>query len=263
MILDPVNSIVNFPFYREVPKKSGGAIFGYIAYLGLLYSLTVLLALFIHMRPRIAETVDWLKTSVPKMTLADGKLTSEARGPVSLVHPAAEEIKIIIDTDRKTAVTPAEMTRRKAVAYLTQNTIYVLSGTKMEAYDLTKAENKEPVVIDGKFYTMIGKVMNVALYPIAFITTFFVFLVWKFAAALIYWVLALIINALSSGGQQPGTLFKISVYAQTPVVALQMLTMVLMKPIPLFRILAFILVGVYLWQAIRQQQAPPAASSAV
>lgn len=263
MILDPVNSIVNFPFYREVPKKSGGAIFGYIAYLGFLYSLTVVLALFVHMRPKLAETIDWLKDSVPKMTLANGRLTSEARGPVSLVHPSLEEIKVIIDTDRTAAVTPAEMTRRKAVAYFTSNTIYILSGTKMEAYDLTKAENKEPVVIDGKFYEMIGSVMSVILYPIAFFTTFLVFLVWKSMAALIYSILALIINALCSGGLKFGDLFKISVYAQTPIVALQMLTLVLMKPIPLFRILAFILVGVYLWQAIRQQQAPPAASPAV
>jgi len=44
-------------------------------------------------------------------------------------------------------------------------------------------------------------------------------------------------------------------------IVLQMITLLLLKPIPYFRVLAFIVVGVYLWQAIRQHTPPPVAEA--
>ncbi|MFH2204723.1 MAG: DUF1189 family protein [Elusimicrobiota bacterium] len=261
MITDPLKSVIDFAFYRDVPKKSLGATFGYIAYLGLIYSVVVVIALFVHLRPKIQEAVDWASTEVPEMTLADGKLSSSAQGLTVVRHPKAEELTVIIDTDRTTAVTPAEMHERKALAYLTQNAIYVVrggsAGARMEAYDLSKAQNEKPVSINAEFYQSLGSVLTTILYPAALLTSWLIFLLWKHAAALIYSLVALLINAGVGGRLEFSELYKLAVYAQTPVIVLQMVTLLLLKPIPYFRVLAFIVVGVYLWQAIRQHVPPP------
>ena len=67
-----------------------------------------------------------------------------------------------------------------------------------------------------------------------------------------YAVLALILNAAVKGGLEFPELCKLAVVAQTPVVLLQMAQMFLPSPIPLFGLIALIVVGVYLWQGIRQ-----------
>lgn len=261
MILDPFKSIASFSFYREVPRKSFGATAGYIAWLGVLYSMAVMAAIFVHLRPRIHEAVAWASESVPRLVLADGQLTSSLPGPIELRHPAWEGLAIVVDTGRTAAVTPAEMSERRLAAYITRDAAYVMTQNRLETYDLSKAKNEKPVVIDDEFFQLMGRMLSTALYPIAFVTTFLAFFVWKHLAALIYAVMGLLINAFQSGGLQFPELYKLSVYAQTPVVALQAAALLTMKPIPFFSLLAFGVVGVYLWQAIRQQQ-PPAAPAA-
>lgn len=263
MIADPLKSVVDFSFYRDIPKKSLGATVGYIAYLGLIYSCAVVLSLVIHFKPRVEESVEWASQNIPPMTLMDGKLTSSRRGETVVRHPSVPEMVVVIDTDRTSAVTPAEMAERKAFAFLTQNTIFVYNNERMEAYDISKAQNKEPVEIDGEFYQSIGSIMNMVLFPAAFATSWFIFFIWKHAAALIYTLLALLINAGVGGGLEFQDLYKIAVYAQTPVVVLQMVALVLLKSIPFFQLLAVIVVGVYLWQGIRQNRVKPDPEEAV
>ena len=59
MITDPLKSVVDFSFYRDIPKKSIGATVGYIAYLGLISSCAGVLSLVIHFQPRVEENLEW------------------------------------------------------------------------------------------------------------------------------------------------------------------------------------------------------------
>jgi hypothetical protein len=70
--------------------------------------------------------------------------------------------------------------------------------------------------------------------------------------------LALLINAALSAGLEYPSLYKFSVYAQTPIILLQTVALFVPLALPvLVRLLASVaIVGVYLWQAIRQHSNP-------
>ena len=76
MLREPIQSIVSFPFYRQVPQKSFAAASGYIAYLGLLFAAAVVLAIFVHLHPKIDAAADWASAALPRVVLDGGKLTS-------------------------------------------------------------------------------------------------------------------------------------------------------------------------------------------
>lgn len=254
MLGDPVKCIADFSFYKEIPKKTLRQTAGYLAYLGLIYAAAVMVALTIHLRPKIKEAVNWASETIPPMTLAEGRLKSSVPGPTTVRHPASENLGVVIDTDRAEPVTMAEMAERKVLAYLTGDKIYIVDNRAMKVYDLSKAKNENPVEIDRKFYESIGSVLTLVLYPAAFAVSWLVFFFWKHLSAGVYTLLALLINAGIGGGQEAEDLYKLSVYAQTPVVALQMAALIALKPIPLFGVLAFLVVGVYQWQGIKQLQ---------
>lgn len=255
MITDPIKSVTDFTFYHDVPKKTFGQTAAYVAYLGLIYSCVVVAALFLHFRPRINQAVDWASSSFPELTLENGELTSKTNERKLIRHPDAESLAVMIDTDRSEAVTPAEMSEQKLISYVTRDAIYVIDNNNtMKVYDLSKAQNEKPVKIDAQFFKTLGSIMSAVLYPVSFVTAFLIFFVWKHLAALVYSLVAVLINAGLGAGQEFHDLLKISIYAQTPVVILQMAGLIFLKPIPQFRILAFLVVGAYLWQAIKQLQ---------
>jgi hypothetical protein len=216
----------------------------------------MLIAVHLHLRPLIEDGVDWLATSVPVLTLADGKISCATPGPIELRPPRLPNMLLVIDTQRTTAVSPSEMTERRIQAYLTQNTAYIYnpSNRRVEAYDLATAKPPAPMVIDGPFYRRIGKLFTKTLYPATLaIAWFFLFVTGHFWA-LVYSLVALLVNAFMGARQPYSSLYKIAVYAQTPVVILQFLTLVLWKPIPYYRLLALVVVVIYLCMAIRQTQ---------
>ena len=69
-----------------------------------------------------------------------------------------------------------------------------------------------------------------------------------------YALVALLLNALLSAGLEFPALYRVSVYAQTPVIVLQAAALFLPAPIPYFGLLSLLVGGLYLWQAIRQIQ---------
>ncbi|MFA6091374.1 MAG: DUF1189 family protein [Elusimicrobiota bacterium] len=259
MILDPVRSLIDFPFYREVPKKSILACSGYIAYLSLLFSLAVVLALYARVAPMIDAAAQWASSNVPAMTLQDGKIECSIPGPLRIEHPETK-LAFIVDTARITPVTPAELADGKVIGYIAQSTLYFTNQGKMEVYDLSKAANKQPVRIDGEFYLKVAALIKKALYPIGFITTWLIFFVWKHLSALVYSLIGLALNAALSAGLEHADLYRVAVYAQTPVVVLQIVSLFLPRNIPFAFLLSTMLVTLYLWQAIRHlRPAAPAA----
>ena len=258
MITDIGRSVGDFSFYKEVPKKTVWATVAYLTLLGGFFSLAVTLAVHQNVRPRILMAAEWAAATMPTLTLAEGKLSSTAPGPMDIRHPDVPQAGLMVDTQRTEAVTPAEMSQKKLIAYLTADSVYVLTADRLEAYPLAQTKGKEQLVIDGAFYRQMAGILIKVLYPISFFTSWLTFLIWKHVAAGIYTLVGLLVNAVVDGGHEPGALYRMAVYAQTPVIVLQTAALFLPKPIPLFPVLALLVVTAYLWQAIRHAE-PPAA----
>lgn len=255
MFLDPFYSVVHFPFYREVPRKSFGKALGYLLYLGLFFSIVSTIALYVKLTPVIHDASEWAAASIPTITIADGKASSPLTTPLLLRYPREPRVAFIIDTHRTTPVTAQEMRQQEAAAYLTQASLYVAAGrNKVEQYDLTTTRNAKPVMIDANFFREAASTLPKIFYPIAWISAWLIFFVWKLIAALAYSIVALILNAIASADLAYENLLKLSLYAQTPVIALQAVALFMPQRIFGFWLIALLIVSVYLWQAIRQNQ---------
>lgn len=266
MILDPINSVTSVSFYRKVAGQTLGRTVGYLCYLAFLFTLTTLLAVKIRVMPGVHSTFEWLEKTVPELTLTNGKLTSSVPGPTVIRHPDAQEIGVVIDTSRAEPVTPALLEENKAIAFVTSTAFYLKRDTgRLEVQDFSKANAPKPVVINADFWRAAGEMVPYFLYPAAMIFTFPLFLFWKAFSTGIYMILALLINALAQGGLNPSPLLNITVYAQTLLVLLEMILLLVPAPLPLaLQTLASIgVTGTYIWLAVQAvKQDPPPAPSA-
>ncbi len=265
MLAAPLRAVGDLTFYREATSKSPQWLFGYVVYLGFVFSLLATVAMAMRVGPLIQETVAWASASIPSITFHRGKVSVQTPGPIRIEHPKAPGMAIAIDTNRTTAVTAQEMQDQKVAVFLTQSTLYLWprpDSARIEQYDLSKIVGApaEPTVLDANFYRAVGDSLPKILYPLTFFLAWLVFVVWKLAVSLIYGVLAVLINALMSAGLEFPQLWRLALVAQTPVVLLQMAQLFLPSPIPLFGLIALIVIGVYLWQGIKQNQTLPAPS---
>jgi hypothetical protein len=257
MLLDPLKSLADFQFYKDLPRKSFMATFLYLAYLGLLFTIAYTLMFSLRYGPRLDEAAEWAATNIPPLTLADGKLSSPLQEPVRIVHPKAEQLAFIIDTNRTEPVTPFEMRASTVVAFIAQSAVYYFaSKDELRVHDLSLAKSPKPIQLDAEFYRSLGAFLKKALYPATMLITWMIFMVWKHLAALVYSVIALLLNGILSAGLPYSSLYRAAVYAQTPAVVLQGIVMFLPSPVPYFGLLLLIVVTVYLWQAILQMKAP-------
>ncbi len=267
MILDPINSITSIAFYRKVAAQSLGRTVGYLFYLATLFTLVTLLAVKVRIMPQVAGVFDWLGKSVPVLTFAGGKLSSATPGPTILRHPAAQEVGVVIDTDRTEPVTPAMLEENKAIAYVTSNAFYIKRETgRIEVQDFSKAAPPKPVVVDADFWKTAGEMIPYFMYPAAVLFTFPLFLFWKVFATALYMIMALLINALAQAQLDAKPLLNITVYAQTFLVALEMILLLIPAPVPLAlqTLASFLITGTYIGLAVRSAAsaaptAPPAA----
>lgn len=261
MLLAPLRAVTDLKFYREVAAKTPGWLLGYLAYLSVLFAIAGTAALAYRVGPVLEETVEWAAASIPTLTFVNGKVASASAGPVRLQHPKVEAIVILIDTARNTPVTAQEMEKEKAVAFLTQDTLYLSpQPERLESYDLSKAKGgpNAPVVFDANFYRAVGEALPKVLYPMSLLISWLFFFCWKIGATVVYSVMAMLINAGVKGDLEYPQLAKLALVAQTPVALLQMAQMFLPSPIPFFGLIALLVVGVYVWQGIRQNAPAPA-----
>jgi hypothetical protein len=257
MILDPVNSITSINFYKKVAGQSLGRTFLYLTYLGFLFSIVFLVFLKARVWPALDATFQWLETSVPTITYSKGRLSTPTNEKVTVRHPKINEVAFTIDTGRAEPVTSQMMADEKVTAYVTSNALYVVQpGGRIEAYDFSKVPSAETKVLDARFYSELARDLRLILYPLGFLAAFMLFAVWKLTAALFYSLFALLINGLAEAGLAYKTLFILSVYAQTLVVTVQCILLLIPAQVPQFTLLAAIATSAYLWLAIKKN-APP------
>ena len=252
MILDPINAITSINFYKKVSAQRLGRTFGYLAYLGLLFSLVFTVMLRTRLWPLLEGAFHWMETDVPTITYANGRLSTPTNERLILRYPALPQIAVALDTARITPVTAQEMADAKVLAYATSNALHVMKGAgRIEAYDLSKGPGK-PFVLDAKFYQDLARGISMTLYPAGFVACFVVFCLWKALAAIFYSLIALISNGASESGWEYKPLFNISAYAQTFLVVVQAILLLVPSRIPFFPIIAVVATGTYIWLAIRK-----------
>lgn len=260
MILDPVNGITSVEFYKKVAKQTVGRSFLYLFYLAFLFAITTTVALKVRAGPLIDETFRWLEKSMPRITVLDGKLSSDTPGPVTVRHPENAEVAVTVDTARLEAVTPELMEKEKVLAYVTGGALYVRkSPGKLEVYDFSKAVAKpgdKPLVIDGTFYRKAEAVVNRVIYPFCLVLTLVVFLFWKSASTCLYSLLAVFINSAAGAKLDYKALWNITLYAQTLIIILQAIFLFMPSPLPASQAVASLLTGVYIWLAVRRNMEP-------
>ncbi len=253
MILDPINSITSINFYKKAAGQTLGRAFLYLGYLGILFSIVFLVFLKTRVWPSLEGTFQWLETNIPTVTYSKGRLATPTNEKVTVRHPKINEVAFTIDTSRSDLVTAQMLADEKVSAYVTSNALYIQQpGGKVEVYDFSKVPSTETKVFDAKFYRELSHSLRVLLYPIGFLAAFALFAVWKLAATLFYSLIALLINGVSEGGLPYTTLFKLSVYAQTLVIAVQCILLLVPAQVPQFTLLATIATTVYLWLAIKK-----------
>lgn len=255
MILDPAYSVAHFPFYRRASGLPLRRAFLYLAYLGLLFATALTAVAHRKLQPLLRESVDWAAASIPPVTISGGRASSPAPGPVTLRHPRFPRAAFVVDTNRVAPPTLRELQDLRVYAYLTRDALYLLSAPdRLDAYPLAGSKGQEPVVLDGARLRKAAAFLRALLYPALWLGAFLLFFLWKSAAALLYSLPALLLNALLETRLDYQALFKLAVYAQTPVVLLQGAMLFLPKPIPYFGVLALLIVAAYLWQALRLHQ---------
>lgn len=260
ILLEPVHATVNFPFYRQVPRKSFLATVGYIALLALVYSFAMEAWLYFKICPRIRTVSEWAATSMPRLTLRDKKLSTDRPGLSVVQLPNTSGMTVLVDTGRSAPIRPEEMERHKALGFITQGKVHLWIPERhqlIEIIDLSKAQNEEPVVLDAAFYResadrFIGWLRHPIVLILLLAFMWPVIFIWKHAAALLYSVLAILINTFMRVELEYEALYKLAVYAQTPVIVLQIVAAYLEPNIPYRLLIALLVVGVYLWQALRQ-----------
>lgn len=258
MLLEPIQSVVDFGFYREVPRRSMGRGILYILYLGLLFSGAATAAFYMKFDPALRELVDWVAANAPSLTIADGKAASDAPQPFVIRHPKAERYAVLIDTTRTDVVTAKELVDKGLIGAVTQNAVYVMpSPERLHQYYLSQAKSPKSVTIGPGFFRTVGSTIRLCLYPAVLLLGWLFFFVWKLLAALAYSIIGLLVNSTTSAGLDYEALYKIALYAQTPVVLLQATLLFLQRGVPGFPLIAWCVVGLYIWFAVRQNQASP------
>jgi hypothetical protein len=149
------------------------------------------------------------------------------------------------------------MTDEKVTAYVTSGALYIMQpGGKVEVYDFSKVPSTETKVLDAKFYQELARDLRLILYPLGFLAAFMLFAVWKLTATLFYSLFALLINGVAEAGLAYRPLFNLSVYAQTLVITVQCILLVIPAPVPQFTLLAAAATSAYLWLAIKKNASP-------
>ena len=263
ILLDPVNSITSIEFYKKAAGQTLGRTFLYLAYLGVLFSIVFTVFLKVQVWPSLQETFQWLETSVPAITFSKGRVSTPTDEKVTVRHPRISEVAVVVDTRRVEPVTAQVLTQEKATAYLTGGALYILQpGGKVEVYDFSKVPTTETRVFDAKFYRELARDLGLVLYPLGFAAAFAIFMAWKLVSTLFYSLIALVVNGVAEAGLEFKPLFILSVYAQTLVIVVQCILLLVPAQVPQFTLLSAIVTTVYLWLAIKRLAPPPPQAAA-
>jgi|CXWL01.1.fsa_nt_gi hypothetical protein len=256
MLEDLFGAVASTQAYRRFAAQKASRTALYLFFISLLFALAGTMALRLRLGPIIDETFSWLEAQAPTLTFSAGKAASASAAPLRLAHPRVPEAAVMIDTGRATPVTALEMREAKVIAYLTNDTLYLEERQgELRSYDLSKAGEGKPLVIDAKFYREAAGGLKIALVPISLVVLFSFCTAWIAMAGLMYALLGLLLSSLAGGALAFGALYQIAVHAQTAALLLRIAMAFLPFVVPLSGLLTIAVTTAYLWMGVRANAA--------
>ena len=266
MFNDLIASLTSPSSYRRFAGERPVRTAAYTAFLSLIFVAALAVAIKIRLAPLFDQTFDWLKTSMPAVTFAAGKVTSSAAIPTRVEHPRFKEVAVMIDTSRTDPVTPAQMKEAKTLAYLTSNAFYLERNDRIEIFDLAKSSSERAVTVDAKTYAEMERAFNWIFYPFLILFFFVLFCLSLSFFGLLYALAGMLIASLTGAELSFGALFQLALHAQSAAVLLRSADALLPARIPLAGGASLALSVAYLTLAIRaagrRGDAPPPAPAA-
>ncbi len=260
MILDPVNAVTSIQFYKKVAQQSWARTVGYLCYIAFAFALISTVAFKLFVGPEIDKTFFWLEKSMPVLTLANGKMTSNLTAPLTIRHPDDPDVALTIDTTRVDPVTPQMLESQKVMAYVTSNALYVMRRPgELRVFDFSSQKPmSKPLVINTDFYESARRFLDKILYPFVLVLVFALFVAWKVLASLFYSLVAMMINSLLDARLPYNALFNVAAYAQTLMVIVRALFLFMPGPLPGAALVSLAVTSVYIALAIKNIQGPQA-----
>lgn len=259
ILLSPLYSLFSLNFYRRVLRSPLSKGFSYLLYLSVLFAFGVTIVFMFTVIPIGNEFANWLKQNFPELVLTREGVAAKVEQPFSLTHPDFGTIAVI-DTTKEM---PTAEDLGKTVFFVTKTQVFIQNrpGERTGDYrvvDLVPRNEQAKAtwrdfVVTGTFIETIYRRLRPFAAPLLFIFCVFFFFVWKLIVALLYSLLALILNLFRKEKLSYRSLVNLCFFAITPVIVLQWLRPFL-PFLPLNVFVAGFVTGSYLGLAILKTQ---------
>ena len=253
-LLSPVLSLFSSRFYRSILKSSLGWGFLYITYLSAICAAAFFLLIFFKWLPVADDFVNWFVVKMPPITVDKSGFSSAVPQPYEMKHPGFGMVLILNTTQEN--ISAQEM--KNAIFYVAKTKIYVSDPLRNETriIDLPTAAHQskggiQPQSITGKLVKDFYQKVRPYFLTVLFLLIVAFVLIWKIGAALIYSVIAIILNRFREEKFAYPALLNVSIFALTTVTMLQFLNLVtpnLNFTPPLW--MAFFITTIYLGYAV-------------
>lgn len=169
-LLAPILAFFDLKIYREVRDVKTGASILYLSYLSLIFTFAISVLGFTQI-PKVNAFVEWVKTNLPVMTLAQSGMKLEQPGKHEMRHPEFG-VLAIFDDSRET-VSAEEM--GPAVIYVTSKMVYFKknSGIQSSMIGGQSADKAFSLKVDA---ALVQKIYDKVKTPLAILFLFFAFL---------------------------------------------------------------------------------------
>ena len=224
-LLAPVLSFFSVRLYRNVLQSGAGRGFLYLLYLTILFCFLVVFLCQFLLLPLTSNFIDWLIAVTPEITVTQTGLSTAAREPYLVKHPAFGPL-YLIDTSKEASELINDTS--KAAILIGKQDIIVSDPdrSRTRTFSLRQAmlaahEASQPIRITKNVMKDLAKRFQSLVIPVVLVVLAPVFFVWKLLAALFYSLIALLFNLLRKEKFRYGSLFALSCYAISPVTMIQ------------------------------------------
>lgn len=234
-LLAPVLSFFSRRLYAGLHHSSAGRGFAYLAYLTCLFSMLIFFLCQYLLLPLTSSFTEWLVHTTPEIQLTssglqliESKANAKVSQPYLVKHPAFGPL-YLIDMNKSTA---AELLADQSKAFILVGKEHIVirntSRNESRVFELKEAmaqiqKTNQPIPLTKKMMReLLSKIQG---FVIPFVLLLFapIFFVWKLLVALIYSLVALILNQFRKEKLRYGSLFTIACFAISPLTVIQWL----------------------------------------
>ncbi len=239
----PFLSFFHKDFYRDVGKKWGGKIFGYLILLQMFCWALILL----HLQGGFSA---WLKNKAPKLinqiphiSIVNGEASTDVEQPYRIVDPFKKgRVLFVIDTTGSVT----ELDDSMEMGLLTRDHLYFRQRSNLNevrVYDLSKVDRFELDATKVSNWTqLIRRWMMLAFFPFAVLGAF----LYRLFVGVLYALFGLLINAFLTEKSDFSQVYRIAVMAMTPAMLLKLMKILTGVRIPMFWGICFVITLFYL-----------------